>query len=275
MGGLRPMAWCPNCKNEYRAGVTICPDCQTALVEELVPEAEFLPVFDTDEEDLKEKILAYMAHCGYAVRCEAYQEETGKMGYRLLIEKDALPEAAKEIAALLAVEAGQDGPTAGLKARRTEQASSSVYVNAKDRYEEYRSSGFLFLFLGVAMLVFALLNITGLLSVLASAFSLILLVLFGVALICLGISSLHRSKAVAGEEKTEAAEAAQVMEFLRTTFPSGVLSDMTEENLAPELLYLKQFEVMKEQTGARFPDLEEAFLDSLLEDYMNSLEQEN
>lgn len=270
------MAWCPNCKNEYRAGVTVCPDCQTELVEELVSETEFLPIFDTDEEDLKEKILAYMAHCGYAVRCEAYQEEeTGKAGYQLLIEKSCLPEATKEIAALLAVEAGQDGPTAGLKARKAEQASSTVYVNAKDRYEEYRSSGFLFLFLGITMLVFALLNAVGLLAVLTAAFSLILLFLFGIALIFLGISSLRRSKAVAGEEKTEEAQTAQVMEFLRTVFPVAVLSAMAEEELAPELLYLKQFEAMKEQAKAEFPDVEEAFLDSLLEDYMNSLEQES
>lgn len=269
------MAWCPNCKNEYRAGITICPDCQVELTEELAPETEYLPAFDTDEEELKEKILAYMAHCGYAARCESYQEEeTEKTVYRILIDQSCLSEASKEIAALLAVEAGQDGPTAELKARKSEPVSSSVYVNAKDRYQEYRSSGFLFLFLGVAMLVFALLNVIGLLTVLTATFSLVLLALFGVALIFLGISSLRRSKTVAVEEKTEEAEAAQVMEFLRTSFPPDVLSDMAEEDLAPELLYLKQFDAMKEQVGTSFPNLEEAFLDSLLEEYMNSLEQE-
>ena len=29
------MAWCPKCKNEYRAGITICADCKEPLVEEL------------------------------------------------------------------------------------------------------------------------------------------------------------------------------------------------------------------------------------------------
>lgn len=33
------MAWCPKCKNEYRKGITHCPDCNTDLVEEL----ELLP----------------------------------------------------------------------------------------------------------------------------------------------------------------------------------------------------------------------------------------
>ena len=33
------MAWCPKCKNEYREGITHCPDCDVDLVEEL----ELLP----------------------------------------------------------------------------------------------------------------------------------------------------------------------------------------------------------------------------------------
>ncbi len=34
------MAWCPKCKNEYRKGITHCPDCDVDLVEELLPEEE-------------------------------------------------------------------------------------------------------------------------------------------------------------------------------------------------------------------------------------------
>lgn len=32
------MAWCPKCKNEYREGITHCPDCDVDLVEDLLPE---------------------------------------------------------------------------------------------------------------------------------------------------------------------------------------------------------------------------------------------
>lgn len=34
------MSWCPRCKNEYREGVTHCPDCDVDLVDELLPEQE-------------------------------------------------------------------------------------------------------------------------------------------------------------------------------------------------------------------------------------------
>jgi putative signal transducing protein len=32
------MAFCPNCEAEYRAEVTVCPDCDVELVPELTPE---------------------------------------------------------------------------------------------------------------------------------------------------------------------------------------------------------------------------------------------
>ena len=32
------MAFCPNCEAEYQAGITVCPDCQIELVDELTPE---------------------------------------------------------------------------------------------------------------------------------------------------------------------------------------------------------------------------------------------
>jgi hypothetical protein len=40
------MAFCPNCEAEYRAGMTVCPDCNIGLVGELTPENK---LHDTSE----------------------------------------------------------------------------------------------------------------------------------------------------------------------------------------------------------------------------------
>jgi hypothetical protein len=40
------MAFCPNCEAEYRAGITVCPDCNLKLVDELTSENK---VHDTSD----------------------------------------------------------------------------------------------------------------------------------------------------------------------------------------------------------------------------------
>ena len=49
------MPWCPQCKEEYKEGIIVCPDCKTPLVESLEQlKEEFVPVFSFDK---KSKIV--------------------------------------------------------------------------------------------------------------------------------------------------------------------------------------------------------------------------
>ena len=53
------MAWCPKCKSEYRAGITICANCKESLVEELpenllkkIDEKENMETSDNEEQEI-------------------------------------------------------------------------------------------------------------------------------------------------------------------------------------------------------------------------------
>ena len=162
------MSWCPKCKNEYRAGITICPDCNEELMEELTEaiELEFVPVFQTTDEALKEKLMKYLVHCGQKVQEESMEAETEEgiqTVYALFVPKDDAKEALKEIRTVIAYDAKQEsGDAEDLKPRHRAPEPSTVYVDAKSRYQEYKSSGIMFLAFAVIFIIFGILNVSGL-----------------------------------------------------------------------------------------------------------------
>ena len=96
------MPWCPKCKNEYRAGIAICPDCNESLVEELTEEmALFIPVFETPDEELEKKIVKYLIHCGYNANGDGVlihtQEGEEYHTYQVFVSEDDYAEAVKAV----------------------------------------------------------------------------------------------------------------------------------------------------------------------------------
>ena len=66
------MAWCPKCKNEYREGITVCPDCGETLVSE-----EELTDFTSvlfGEQDEMEKLKDFLTYNGVEKSKLVYDE---------------------------------------------------------------------------------------------------------------------------------------------------------------------------------------------------------
>jgi hypothetical protein len=43
------MPFCPSCRREYEAGVSLCPDCRVSLVRSLPPDANQIALFEMTE----------------------------------------------------------------------------------------------------------------------------------------------------------------------------------------------------------------------------------
>ncbi len=272
------MSWCPKCKNEYRAGITICPDCNEELLEELTEaqELDFVPVFQTLDEELKNKLVKYLLHCGHKVKeaAAAADTEGGETitAYVILVSSDEVTEAAKEIRTVIAYDAKQEADEEDLKPRHRAPEPSTIYVDAKSRYQEYKSSGIMFLVFAALFLIFGILNVTGVVTLMASVPSLI--VVFGavVGFTYVGITSLMKVSSLKEEASTEEQTTNEVMDYLKENFSKEKLAKNMDEETAGELVYFQLMETMKQAVAEKFPDEDENYLDALLEDYYNSLD---
>ncbi len=271
------MPWCPKCKNEYRAGITICPDCKEELMEELTESItlDYVPLFQTADEELKNKLVKYLIHCGHKIQEEsvvAETEEGNQHLHAIFVPKADYQEAMQEIHTVISYDAKQEAGIEDIKPRRRAPEPSTVYVDAKARYQEYKSSGIMFLAFAALFLVFGVLNVAGVVSIMASGVSLFLIFGAAVAFLAAGISSLKKISSMKEEVSAEEQTTDEIMEYLKENFSKETLLAGVNEELTGELLYFRLFEQMKEAAVSKFPEADENYLDALLEEYYNSLD---
>ena len=139
------MAWCPQCKNEYREGVMVCADCGCELVEQEQYD-DLVPLTLGDEEQLNrlKKYLEYNQLKGVTVKPEEdgvftlYVRDGDKgqattMG-RVFMQQEYLRELE---------ETEQNGAEDEELLSSSQQHASEdngVYRNSTERAEENRSS---------------------------------------------------------------------------------------------------------------------------------------
>lgn len=109
------MPWCPVCKNEYKDGYTLCADCGAELVDFL--EEDNKPSTIYDQQVINETII------------EAVSEDNdSNIDETINSQED--------------------------KTVKESKVSSKPFVKAKDRAENYKSSAFSLLLVGIAGIVF-------------------------------------------------------------------------------------------------------------------------
>jgi len=276
------MSWCPKCKNEYRAGITVCPDCNEELMEELTEaiELEFVPLFQTDNEELKTKLVKYLVHCGRKVQEEAAEAETEegiKTVYAIFVPKDDYAEAVQEIRTVITYDAKQEAGEEDLKPRHRAPEPSTLYVDAKSRYQEYKSSGIMFLAFAVLFLIFGILNLAGVINIMASTVSLIIVFAAVVGFTYVGITSLMKVSSLKEEASAEENVTEDILDYLKSEFPKEAVQKIlpagaNAEDLTNEELYFVRISEIKNYVMSEYPGKDENYLDALIEDYYNSLD---
>lgn len=230
--------WCPECRNEYKEGITECSDCHVSLVEELPSEdgPELLWTSSIIEEASGEKIV-----------------DLDDVGSDI-----DMVEAAQALA----------------KANET----IASYRPAEDKARDFMSSALTLLLVGGVGLITIILIITGVIKMsfannirfLSYGVMSALFILF----IIIGIKSFFKSK---NYKKEAEIEKVLINDIHKWFFENNTKEDVDKcldaesENLIENEKYYKRVESIKHKIQSKFTDLDEAFLDKITDDFFHEL----
>ena len=171
------MSWCPKCKYEYKEGITVCADCGATLVDELTSQCDqCVALFEKEDEAIKfHEFLGYSDIEEAMVLYDEPQEV-----YGVYVTEDRLEEAKKLYLAYDASEKkaqmeaknpfeevftdidqeDEEGKVKDVEIPLSKMIpkNSVTYVKKEERYNDFRSTFYIFLVFGVAGIIFTFLN---------------------------------------------------------------------------------------------------------------------
>lgn len=308
------MPWCPKCKNEYRAGITVCADCKVDLVEELTvdpkEDCEILVALEK-EEDTK-KLISYLE---YSSITAFYEQSENPVSFIIYVPKKMLKQAKKAFTAFYTVEtisslqqeqntaAGEESDAdadsdvddsdlsetdlaAEENVPATEETEedededillsggSATYTTKAEKSADYRSTGFTFTIFGILGLGVMLLHWLNIFQYFTTMSAVIMTVMFA-AFIFIGIDSFRRAKKAAAESVDETNFTKQLTEWLDENLTLADLKVADKEEATSEINFLNELNEMKHIIVKQFGSLDSAFLDQFCEDYYNEHFAEN
>lgn len=287
------MPWCPNCKNEYKEGITVCSDCGAELVDSLEALEQPEPVkymFGTREE--MEPLYDFLKFGGLSYIEIKYENEADETeSYYIEIDKKE-QDRAVELTAIFykelrkkdaAADAG-NAEEAGFENFDTEEASDetekkaepvpAVFVKASDKAENYRSSAYALLAVGIlgvlAIILIAVgvipLNIASNIKVISFITMMLLFVIF----IVMGAKAFADAKKYEAMAKQEEEATEGMQTWFLGTYTKQSLDDAAGisegSELAEEVLYFKRSAFIRQKLTEQFGELEPSYLEKNVED---------
>jgi len=277
------MPWCPNCKNEYKAGYTVCADCGATLVESLDEGKK--AVYFGDENELYQ-ISDFMRANGLKNTEISYDKKEGT--YELLVEHDDIASARKMINVYLQKIAA---PKEAKKQEEIREAYTeeelAAFMQAKEAYmkemerkpyedtakmaEEYKSGADSLLIVGVIGIIALVLLHLGVFPISLPAFTKWMITgvmgLLFVAFVFMGIASRKSYANLKEQASSDHNIKEDVINYLKENVnPAEFDADLVADEPGMEILYFRRMEKLKAMVFAYEQDIDASFAEYILEE---------
>ena len=154
-----------------------------------------------------------------------------------------------------------------------------VYVSKESKKEETKSTAYSFLLVSVFGFIALILFATGGLPVhVADYIKIMLCIVMGVMLLIffvIGIVSLRQLKTLGTQAEKENDLSSEIISWFTSTYSAKDIDESMDEEVFDQDLYFKRYEIMTRFLSKQYPDLEETFLDHLVEELYGKLFEEN
>lgn len=154
-----------------------------------------------------------------------------------------------------------------------------VYVSKESKKEETKSTAYSFLLVSVFGFIALILFAIGVLPVhVADYMKIMLCIVMGVMLLIffvIGIVSLRQLKTLGTQAEKENDLSSEIISWFTSTYSAKDIDESMDEEVFDQDLYFKRYEIMTRFLSKQYPDLEETFLDHLVEELYGKLFEEN
>lgn len=231
------MAWCPKCMTEYQEGYTNCSDCGESLLPYEAAKELHKRLLKKEQEEL------------FAAEEGSFPEEPDQ-------DKENEKETQMDDLSGKAAASGDGKP----------------FTSSADRYQENRSAGYMFIIIGICVIIGLLCAISGGLSFFKGNYLTIsVMSLLSVACILIGIFSLRHAKQLKLQVDAELESTTAIQKWLEQNVTKEQLSGRGLDKELEELRYFERIAYMKERLVAEFPSINDAYCDQVCEDHYNRI----
>lgn len=148
--------------------------------------------------------------------------------------------------------------------------NSRAYVMKADQYKDLAGTVWIFLFFGIAGLVFVLLNVFGILSFLNGWLPNTVMGALFLFFLYVAVTTQQKAKKIQSEIDAENKLTEEINQWLEANITQSFLNSIQNKEISDELNYIKATDTMKEMLIKEFGNQNLAYLDRLIDEYYSN-----